>query len=339
MATIYDIAKEVGVSPATVSRVINGRVGVKEETVLRIRRAMEASSFQPRWKAIDRNRLLVLLPEHRGALEDGYTSRILSGICDTAFTSGFGLQLRPFAPQIRNNRELRQMIMAEGVCGCVIITMFQGYSLAERLGLAQFPHAIVGYKTQDDGAHQILLDDHAAGANAANYLMSLGHKKIAMVSFKHLDHGHAQRYAGYAEALKARKGMAAPNCIEFETTSTENGRSAARRLLSLPDRPSAVIVTNEDLAAGFQQEARDMGLRIPHDLSIIGFEETEKLAFLDTPMTAMRIPAHSMGIEATKMVFSMLGDTDAAQRKPEPVQTVHTPISLIVRRSTATPSA
>ncbi|MFA6960942.1 MAG: LacI family DNA-binding transcriptional regulator [Opitutaceae bacterium] len=336
MATIYDIAKTADVSPATVSRVINGRPGVKEETVLRIRKAMEASSFQPRWKAIDRNRILVLLPEHRGALDSGYTSRILSGVCDATFTAGFGLQMRPFVPQIRNNRELRQMIMREGVAGCIIVTMFQGYSLAERLSLAQFPHAIVGYKSQDDGAHQILLDDREAGANATRYLLSLGHRKIAMVSFKHIDHGHEQRFAGYAEAMKAVRDAAKPQCIEFDTATIDSGRSAARRLLGLLDRPTAVIVTNEDLAIGFQIEAREMGLHLPRDLSLIGFEETEKLSYLDTPMTAMRIPAHAMGTEAARMIFSLIGEAELARnKKPADIRTVHTPISLIVRHSTA----
>ncbi|AHF90043.1 transcriptional regulator [Opitutaceae bacterium TAV5] len=342
MATIYDIAKAADVSPATVSRVINGRAGVKEETVARIRKAMETSAFQPRWKAIDRNRLLVLVPEHRGALDSGYTSRILSGICDTAFASGFGLQLRPFVPQIRNNRDLKQMVMNEGVAGILIVTMFQGYSLAEKLSLAQIPHAIVGYKTQDDGVSQILLDDRDAGLNATRYLLSLRHRHITMVSFKHADHGHRQRYAGYAEALKEtrRSDLAPAQCIEMDTTTIEEGRSAARRLLSLPERPTAVIVTNEDLAVGFQLEAREMGLSIPDDLSIVAFEETEKTAFLDTPMTAMRIPAHTMGTEAAKMLFSMLNSEESTARRPAiqaaaSCQTVTLPLSLIVRRSTA----
>lgn len=334
MVTIYDIAKAADVSPATVSRVINGRPGVKEETILRIRKAMETSSFQPRWKAIDRNRILVLLPEHRGALDSGYTSRILSGICDTTFAAGFGLQMRPFVPQIRNNRELKQMIMREGVAGCIIVTMFQGYSLAERLSLAQFPHAIVGYKSQDGGAHQILLDDREAGANATRYLLTLGHRKIVMVSFKHLDHGHEQRFAGYAETLMSNRDAPAPQCVELDTTSIDSGRSAARRLLGLPDRPTAVIITNEDLAVGFQLEAHAMGLQIPRDLSLIGFDATEKLSFLAPPMTAMRIPAHAMGVESAKMIFSLLGDEETGRRTPAPGRTVHTPISLIVRHST-----
>ncbi|WP_043585560.1 LacI family DNA-binding transcriptional regulator [Geminisphaera colitermitum] len=347
MATIYDIARTAKVSPATVSRVINGRAGVKDETVALIRKTMETNRFQPRWKAIDRNRLLVLVPEHRGALDSGYTSRILSGITDTAFASGFGLQLRPFVPQIRNNRELKQMVMNESVAGIIIVTMFQGYSLAEKLSLSQIPHAIVGNKTQDDGVSQILLDDRNAGLNATRYLLSLRHRHIAMVSFKHADHGHQQRYAGYLEALNEKgphTGATTPGqCIETDITTIEEGRAAARRLLSLPERPTAVIVTNEDLAIGFQLEAREMGLRIPEDISIIAFEDTEKTAFLDIPMTTMRIPAHTMGIEAVKMLFSMLNSEDSTPRRPHATatpaaacQTVTLPLSLIVRRSTAT---
>lgn len=347
MATIYDIAKAADVSPATVSRVLNGRPGVKEETVLRIRKAMEAGAFQPRWKALERNRLLVLLPEHRGALDSGYTSRILSGICDTTFASGFTLNLRPFVPQLRNDRELKQIVMREGVVGCIIVTMFQGYSLAERLSLLQVPHVIVGYKNQDDGIHQVLLDDLEAGANATRYLLSLGHRNIAMVSFRHWDHGHHQRYQGYREVMQEAGAADKINCVEVDAATVENGRSAARRLLCLPERATAVIVTNEDMAVGFQAEAEAMGLEVPRDLSVIGFEETERLAYLKTPTTAMRIPAHAMGVEATRMLFSQLRDTgelgsrQAHARRGDPAsmlaQTVHLPISLVARHTTSSP--
>jgi len=343
MATIYDIAKAANVSPATVSRVLNGRPGVKAETVQRIRSVMEADAFQPRWKVMERNRLLVLLPEHRGALDSGYVSRILSGICDTTFASGFTLNLRPFVPQLRNDRELKQIVMREGVVGCIIVTLFQGYSLAERLSLLQIPHVIVGYKNQDDGIHQVLLDDREAGANATRYLLSLGHRRIAMVSFRHWDHGHHQRYLGYHEVMQ-REGVADhAQCVEADAATVENGRSAARRLLSLPDRPTAVIVTNEDMAVGFQSEAEAMGVDVPRGLSIIGFEETERLAYLKTPMTAMRIPAHAMGMEATRMLFSQLreeatrpGAVSKRQENVAPVaQIVHLPISLVARHTTA----
>ncbi|OAM91230.1 LacI family transcriptional regulator [Termitidicoccus mucosus] len=336
MANIYDVAKAAKVSPATVSRVINGRPGVREETIQRIRKIMDSSAFQPRWKAIDRNRLLVLLPEHRGALESGYISRILSGICDVTFASGFGIQMQPFIPQIRNNKELRQLVMREGVAGCIIITMFQGYAMAEKLGLTQTPHAIVGYKSQDDGVHQILLDDYQAGMNAARYLLSLGHRKIAMVSFKHVDHGHQQRFAGYAAALRDEVDANPPVCVEVDSATVEDGRSAARRLLSLPDRPTAAIITNEDLAVGFQSEARNMDIRVPRDLSIIGFEESDTLAYLDTPMTAMHIPAQAMGMEAAKMVFGQMTSKseDTGQKTPIPTHSIHLPISLVARHST-----
>ncbi len=155
VVTIYDIAKAAKTSPASVSRVINARGGVKEETVLRIKRAMETLNFQPRWKAIDRDRFLVFVPEHGRVFDSGYVARIMSGIADAAFSAGFGLQLRPFSSQGREVSDLRQLYMQEAVSGCIIISLFQGYALPARLDLAGLPHVVVGHKREDDNIHQV----------------------------------------------------------------------------------------------------------------------------------------------------------------------------------------
>lgn len=335
VATIYDIAKAANTSPASVSRVINARGGVKVETVLRIKKAMETLNFQPRWKALDRDRFLVFVPEHGHVFDSGYVARIMSGITDAAFSGGFGLQLRPFSSQGRDVSDLRQLYMQEAVSGCILVSLYQGYSLPGRLDLAGIPHVVVGHKREDDNIHQVLLDDFEAGRGAAEFLLSLGHERIAMISFNHLDHGHLDRYRGFASALE-KAGKPRPACIECNDAIYEAGKSAARQLLSPIEHPSAVIITNEDIAAGFQAEARAMGFSIPKDLSLIAFEETDKLALLDTPITAMQTPAYNMGIEAVKMLRAMITPPGKRPEKAANASsTRHMSIPLVARHSTA----
>lgn len=335
MTTIYDIAKAARTSTASVSRVINDRGGVKADTASRIKEAIKALHFRPRWKALDRDRFLVFVPESSHSFDSSYVSRIMSGIVDASFASGYGLQLRPFSTRGKDVQDFRQLYMRESVSGCILISMHQGYSLPARLDMAGLPHVVVGHKRQDDDFHQVLLEDFEAGRNAAEFLLALGHKRIAMVSSSHLDRGHLDRYQGFAEAVQQATRQK-PICLQFSDSSCEEGRSAARRLLSPLERPSAVVVTNEDLAAGFQAEARAMGVCIPRDLSLIAFEETDKLSLLDTPVTAMQTPAYTMGFEAVKMLCAAIsgGEKDAAG-SPGDYATIHIPIPLVVRHSTA----
>lgn len=335
VTTIYDIAKAADTSPASVSRVINGRQGVRADVARRIRAAMENMDFQPRWKALDRDRFLVFVPEHKHAFDSGYVARIMSGVADASFAAGLGLQLRPFSSRGKDIRDLRQLYMQEAVSGCIVISLYQGYTLTSQLDLAGLPHVVVGNKMQDDNIHQVLLDDREAGRSAAEFLLSLGHERISMVSFSHVDHGHFDRFRGFAEAME-RAGHKPPTCIECTDATYDAGRSAARRLLSPLERPSAVILTNEDLAAGFQAEAKAMHFSIPKDLSLIAFEEADKLSLLDTPITAMQTPAYTMGVEAVKMLRSIISAPEKSSAKVQAEYlTKHMPISLVVRHSTA----
>jgi DNA-binding LacI/PurR family transcriptional regulator len=297
---------------------------------------MEALDFQPRWKALDRNRFLVFIPEYGRVFDSGHVVQVMSGITDAAFAAGFGLQLRPFSSQGKDVGELRQLYMQEAVSGCILISLYQGYSLPERLDLAKLPHVVVGHKRQDDDIYQVLFDDFEAGKSATEFLLSLGHKRIAMVSFSHLDHSHFDRYRGFA-ATMGLAGTKELVCIQCNDATYEAGRSAARRLLSPLERPDAVIVTNEDLAVGFQAEARAMNFSIPTDLSVIAFEDTDKLSLLDTPITVMQVPSYNMGVEAVRMLRSTIAAAGKKTSKSAPgVLTKHLTIPLVVRFSTAT---
>lgn len=333
MPTIYDIAKDAKVSPATVSRVMNGRSGVNDITVRKIRKSMEKMNFLPRWKAVDRNRVLLFVPEHDKALCGPYVSRIVAGITDACFSARYAVMLRPFLPNVRSGRELRQIVMQEGVAGCILISSHSGYTLADRIGLEKLPHVIVGHKLHDNEQCQVILDDFQAGKEAAEYLISLGHENIAMVSFSHSDFGHAQRHAGYVEALKKAHPKTKPTCIQFDSIDQRNGESAARRLFSGIDKPTAVIVTSEELALGFQREIREMGIKAPNDVSIIGFEDGTSLTHLDTPLTVMQIPSYELGAEAASMLFRELVADDVKGIASFPTR--HLSIPLMVRRSTA----
>lgn len=331
MTTIYDIAKATSVSPATVSRVINGRPGVNAKTESKIRNAMEKLDFQPRWKAFDRKRLLLLIPSHHQALCDTYVSHVVAGVADASFAIGYTLVVRPFLPNARSGREIRQLVMQEGVSGCLMISLPRGYNLADRIGIEKIPHVIIGYKAHDNHANQVLPNDYQSGWDATQYLISLNHRRIAMISFSHEDHGHAQRAQGYIDALHQAYPKQKPLCLQFNDATQAAGAEGARQLLSSPERPTAIIITNEMLTLGAQREIKEMGFNIPRDISLIGFEETNSLENLDTPLTALKTPAYEMGAGAVEM---LLQETDGETPGLTDNKVRHLPLPLIARRST-----
>lgn len=329
MPTIYDVAKTSGVSPATVSRVINGRKGVKTRTLERIQQAMDSLNFQPRWKAVNRKRIMVLVPEHKNSLRGGYVSNVLSGIADVFFKEGHSIVIRPFHSEKMSRTDLHQLLITEGVSGCMLISLPDGYELAEEVGMERIPHVIIGYKHHEDPLNQVLLEDYAAGKEATLYLQSLGHRKIALIYFGMNDFGHQQRLQGYLDAMKDTE------IEETEVIQAKSGEGAkiARKLLGRASRPTGVIITNEKIALEFQQEVKEMGLGIPEDVSIIGFEDSEVLAMMNPPLSVIKIPSYEMGEKAALILLDLM--KDESTDRDVSFETFRIPAALEIRRSTA----
>lgn len=197
--------------------------------------------------------------------------------------------------------------------------------------MERIPHVIVGYKQHEDPLNQVLLRDYDAGKEATLYLRSLGHKDIALIYFGMNDFGHQQRLQGYLDAMSESK------IAETEVIQARSGEGAkiARNLLGRSNRPSAVIITNERIALEFQQEVKQMGLEIPDDVSLIGFEDSEVLSMVDPPLSVVKIPSYDMGEKAALVLLDLLkNESDSSDEAPS-FETFRIPAILEIRRSTA----
>lgn len=335
MPSIYDIAQACGTSPATVSRVLNGRPGVKPETAQRIRLAMDEMKFQPRWSAADRNNILVLVPSYPGVFKGGYISIILSGIADLAFRLKYDLTLHPFDNQQCSCRELRQLIAQKSAVGCLILSQNEIYLPPSDLQLLGLPHVVVGRKLQDDGVRQVLSNSYQSGMDATEYLIALGHRRIALVSFDIVDRGHHEIHSGYMKAMHKAGLKEHAKHVQFSDDHAESGRSAALQLLSPRERPTAVVISNESLAAGFISESKNMGISIPRDLSVIAFESSTTLSLSEPPLTVMQSPLYALGAEGLKLLLRQLEEKKTDTDSPKRYATSPLPVPLIVRHSTA----
>ena len=333
--SIRDIARRCGVSPGTVSNVINGRDVVKPKTATRIRALMNELNYAPRSKAVNTNRVMLLLPPHHDALLSSHLAAMHAGVCETAFNHNIVLSMQRCPENLNSANQLRDMLREDGSSGIILLASTHGYHMADTLALSQTPHMVVGASRHQRDVNQIILDDEASAYHAARYLQTLGHKRIAMIYFNRDDIGHAQRYVGFAAACKPLR--MAPELVEGVETSCiepEYGARALKQLMQLPKPPTALIITNSQLTHGVLMQAAQMGLSIPDDLSLITYQSMPKPEFGLHTVTSMNTPAYEMGVKAIESIGRMLDEPSLPDTAPLTLEMAHT---LQVRQSTTSP--
>ncbi len=333
--SIRDIAKRCGVSPGTVSNVINGRDVVKPETASRIRALMNELNYAPKTKAVNTNRVMVLIPPHPDALLSEHLSNMHAGVCEAAFTNDIILSVRRCPEDLHSANQLRDMLREDGSIGVILLTSTHGYHLADTIGLAKTPHMVVGASRHQQDINQIVLDDETSAYRATRYLQELGHERISMVYFNRKDIGHAQRYVGFAAACQSSNmDKRLLEGVEADHARPEFGADALRQLMQCPKPPTAIIVTNAALAHGVISQAKRMNLSIPGDLSLIVYHSSRDYDHGLHDITIMKTPAYDMGYQAIQSVRQLL-------LKPEEPETSHVTLemshTLEVRQSTDKP--
>lgn len=309
--SVRDIARLTGVSAATVSNVINGRRIVSEATAAKIRAVMDQTNYQPTSKAIDTNRALLLVPNYPGSLLDDHVGPLHCSLVEAALNAGLCLSLRKCPDGLQSARELRQLLRQDGSQGIILLALRDGYHLADKLGIEHVPHVVAGASRHDHEVNQVVFDDTASARQATEYLLGLGHRRITIATFAREDIGHAQRYEGYREAM-TRAGLPAelpPEMLagfEADRATPEAGAEMMSKIAALPQRPTAVIVTNSRLAVGVLQRAQQLGLSVPKDLSIVGYDTSSNLTLTSPAITVMRTPCEDMGREAVRVLTEQL---------------------------------
>ncbi|MBV1952616.1 MAG: LacI family transcriptional regulator [Cycloclasticus sp.] len=330
MTTIYDIAKSAGVSAATVSRVINSRYGINTQTQKKVRKIMDDLNFRPRSKAMDLKRVMVMFPASEVAVRGMYFSQILAGITLGCFEQNWCPVHTPTRQHLSTASDFLHLLRQEGALGVIYLSHQAGYELPNCLELADVPHAVLGHTLDNQTLHTILPDDEASALQATNYLLGQGHRRIAFVSSSLDELGHAARYAGYRQAMAGHDDAYELSPVVCPWASTQSGHEAAAMLLAMPQRPTAVVVTNEQLAIGLSDAMQKKGLNLPLDLSIFSYESSDALAYTSPPMHSMKTPAFEMG----KQAIALLNDQVESNKVLSPQHRV-LPHHVQVRESIA----
>jgi LacI family transcriptional regulator len=330
--TIYDIAKAAGVSIATVSKVINGTGRISTETRERVNEIMQELDYQPSVVASALTgkstfTIGLLIPD----LANPLYAEIARSVEDRGRELGFNLVMCSTDNNPRREGDYITFLKQKRVDGIIISTGVSNEVGLKNLAKQKIPVALVTRDIPSLGADSVKIDDFLGGYQAASHLIGLGHRHIAVITEDLNLNSSKERVRGYRYALE-EAGIDGDKqfCVE-SVSSVEEGKRHALEMLRSEDSPTAIFASNDLLAIGAVQAAKELRLTIPWDLSVIGFDNTLLAGIVDPPLTTVAQPIAQMGRQVMDLIIQEVrGQKQTKQRivlMPE----------LIVRQSTTFP--
>jgi LacI family transcriptional regulator, galactose operon repressor len=336
--TVRDIAGFAGVSAATVSRVLNGRKDVSEETRTKVTRVMREHDYRgtrrtaskARSAANGRHGLVVglLVP----LVQRVYFSAIFGGAAEAAYEQNIKLMLTPTLHQHDREISLLSSLLHGGADSALLILPDESSDELEALLDLGYRYVVADPRTPLAERIPSVSAAHASGADQAmQHLLSLGHRRIAAVTGPAGWQATEDRRRGYYAALAAA-GIQLDADLEVEGDfELASGLKAGEELFDLRDPPTAVFAFNDLLAIGVIQAAHSRGLRVPADISVVGFDDLEFCAMVEPSLTTVRQPLAEMGRTAISILVRLLENKRS--------ETLHVQLGtrLVVRESTGPP--
>ena len=332
-ARIADVAAHAGVGVATVSRVLNGRAHVAEATRQRVLEAIRVLDYRP--SSVARNlslkRTLVIGVVMPFLTEASPIERV-RGIVTALAASPYDLALFDVESADRQQRAFRLLADAHRTDGLLVLSLIPPDQEVARLRLEGIPCVLVD--ARHDAVPCVVIDDVAGGRMATRYLIDLGHRRIAFIGDKPPDPFRFQssrdRTLGYEDALADAGVRLRPEYVRQGTQSRHLARSVAEELLRLPERPTAVFAASDIQALGVLEAARGLQIRVPDELSVVGFDDIEIASYAG--LTTVRQPLFESGRRGAELLLQALAGEPPGAR----VETL--PLDLVVRGTTRPPA-
>jgi LacI family transcriptional regulator len=325
-ATIHDVAAAAGVSVATVSKAVNGRYGVSPDTAVRVLEAVEALGYESSLVASSMRARRTGVVGVLVADFEPFSAEILKGVGVGLKGSRYDLLAYSGSRQGDGEGwERRSLSRLSGtlIDGAIMVTPTVVNAAADIPVVAVDPH------TGRADLPTVEADSRGGAVEATAYLIGLGHRRIGFIAGRPDLKSSRLRDAGYREALSAAGIGYDPGLVRVGFYETDTARRAAHDLLTQPDRPSAVFAANDLSAIALIEVAQGLGLEVPHDLSVVGFDDVPEASRLALPLTTVRQPMQSIGQTAARMLAALMAGEELAATH------VLLPTKLVTRATTA----
>lgn len=310
MATITDVAREADVSVATVSRVLNNQGIVSPKTSERVFRAIEKLSFEPNISARNLRRnetrvILIVTPN----ITNPYYAHILVGIGDAANESGYSALIYNTAGKQENEKEGLEMLKKRRADGAILLAnskdsnWIQDY--AYNYPIVQCSEYALGLDLP-----RVSIDNYEASEDIMEYIISLGHKKIATISSLNNYISTVLRLKAYKDSLELHGIEVKEEYIALANAdySFKSGKAAAYKLLQQKDRPTAIFCISDTIALGTITAARELGIKVPDDLTVTGFDDVDYTTMFHPYITTIEQPCYELGKNSFKILYECMNN-------------------------------
>jgi LacI family transcriptional regulator len=330
MITIKDVAQHAKVSITTVSHVINSTRFVGEETRKRVHAAIEHLRYVPSAAArsLKTNRthtIGMIIPNN----SNPFFAEVIRGIESECYEAGYNVILCNSDDSPVKQSQYIRVLHEKQVDGLIVLSSGEDAGLFDLLSATGLPQVVVDRETGDRNADLVGVDHELGGYLATSHLLSLGHRRIACITGPLSLAPARQRVAGYERALREAGLVPSQSLLHEADFTSASGHSAMSALLTRPQRPTGVFACNDLMALGAICAAASAGLRIPQDLSIVGFDDVALAAFTNPPLTTVAQPMHATGALAAKVLIERITG------RHKPVRREVLQPELRIRQSTA----
>lgn len=324
--SIHDVARLSGVSITTVSRVINKFPSVKEVNRRRVLEVMKQLKYQPsslaQQLASGRSNIVALvIPRYEGVFYSFYALELIRGIGTLCEVLKLDLLL--------HLTDTRTQLNLTGLGGVIFSDIIGNRSQVEDAIASGIPCIVINNYPKDLPVNCITVDNVGGALAAVNYLVSLGHKKIAHISGDLVTQAAAQRFEGYRKALDKNNIIFKEELVFKTDYSRGQARQAAEALLKMKEPPSAVFVASDSMALEVMAVAREMAREIPRDLSIVGFDDNPSGLYGPVALTTVKQPLIKMAEESVKELYNIMNSKSKDNGPKKRIL----PTELVIRES------
>ena len=329
-----DVAELAGVSASTVSHVLNGTRKVSEDTRERVRLAIEELGYEPNLLAkslkVSRTFTIGLLISD---IQNPFFTSVIRGAEDVALSRGYHLFLCNTDEDPNREDEYVRELSKKRVDGLIVASSASRRNHTLQLRLEDVPFVFMDREVEGIEADTVSVDNRLGMRLIAEHLTQLGHERVGMVSGPLEKSSGYERYHGLRDALADLGLPLRDSLVRFGDFRVSGGREAAEELLRLPEPPTALVVSNNQMTLGALLAVRELGLRVPDEVSVVSFDDMEWAPLANPPLTALAQPTYEMGATAARILLDKIekkatGSPSKLFMEPE----------LMVRGSTGSPA-
>ena len=333
MATIRDVAKRAGVAPITVSRVINNSVSVSPETRERVKDAIQELGYVPNRLArslrLKRTNTLALVVTD---ITNPFWTTVARGVEDAAQDAGFTVILCNTDESEAKQEQYLDVLLQKRVDGILLVPARSSAEQVECVQKQDMPLVVLDRRVCSDQVDVVRGDSEEGACQLVRHLLSLGHRRIAVLSGPKDVSTAEDRVIGYRKALTEAGVEVRADWVLYGRFSKESGYEMTQQVLATSPRPTALFAGNNFIAIGALRALRDAGLRVPEDISVVAFDDLMADLAVEPFLTVVDQPSYEMGRQAADLLLARLSGSAS-----DGYQEIVLPTRLTVRRSSGRP--